>query len=210
MHTTLSRLSILVLCVSTCAVAQELPNPKPGKAHKLLAQEVGSWDCDVKMFFQGPNGPPAEYKGLEVNKLVSGDLYLQTTFTCRMGEREFEGHSLFGYDPRAEQYVGTWVDNFTTTPTNMKGKYDAETKTLTVYSTLFDDEGNELQQKQVTTWTNEAKKKFAIFLVIEAARQLREECEGRQVADPKIACVHGTGGVLGVAHSGATLLLARG
>jgi acetyl-CoA acetyltransferase len=48
-----------------------------------------------------------------------------------------------------------------------------------------------------------------IFLVIEAARQLREECSGRQVDNANIACVHGTGGVLGVSHSGATLLLGR-
>ncbi|MBW2294450.1 MAG: thiolase, partial [Deltaproteobacteria bacterium] len=48
-----------------------------------------------------------------------------------------------------------------------------------------------------------------IFLVIEAARQLRGECSGRQVDNANIACVHGTGGVLGVAHSGATLLLGR-
>ncbi|MFB0976814.1 MAG: acetyl-CoA acetyltransferase [Myxococcota bacterium] len=46
-----------------------------------------------------------------------------------------------------------------------------------------------------------------IFLVIEAAKQLRGECEARQVDEAKIACVHGTGGILGVSHSGATLLL---
>ena len=49
-----------------------------------------------------------------------------------------------------------------------------------------------------------------IFLVIEATRQLRHECGERQVADPELALVHGTGGTLGVAHSGATLVLARG
>ena len=48
-----------------------------------------------------------------------------------------------------------------------------------------------------------------IFLVIEAVRQLRAECEGRQVENARVACVHGTGGTLGVAHSGATLLLAK-
>jgi acetyl-CoA acetyltransferase len=46
-----------------------------------------------------------------------------------------------------------------------------------------------------------------IFLVIEAAKQLRGECDARQVDEAKIACVHGTGGILGVSHSGATLLL---
>ncbi|HKC51095.1 MAG TPA: acetyl-CoA acetyltransferase [Myxococcota bacterium] len=49
-----------------------------------------------------------------------------------------------------------------------------------------------------------------IFLVIEAAKQLRGECGERQVANAGIALAHGTGGTLGVAHSGATLILARG
>lgn len=46
-----------------------------------------------------------------------------------------------------------------------------------------------------------------IFLVIEAVKQLRAECGARQVANARLACVHGTGGTLGVAHSGATLIL---
>lgn len=48
-----------------------------------------------------------------------------------------------------------------------------------------------------------------IFLVIEAARQLRGGLGDRQVEDAEIALVHGTGGTLGVMHSGATLLLSR-
>ncbi len=48
-----------------------------------------------------------------------------------------------------------------------------------------------------------------IFLVIEAVRQLRQECGKRQVEGATLALAHGTGGTIGVAHSGATLVLER-
>jgi acetyl-CoA acetyltransferase len=48
-----------------------------------------------------------------------------------------------------------------------------------------------------------------IFLVIEAARQLRGGLGERQVEGAEVALVHGTGGTLGAIHSGATLILSR-
>jgi acetyl-CoA acetyltransferase len=47
---------------------------------------------------------------------------------------------------------------------------------------------------------------YGMFLLIEAARQLRGEAGERQVADVNTALVHGTGGTL---SSGATVILAN-
>tara|TARA_Y100001970_G_scaffold37499_1_gene46359 strand:- start:37918 stop:39090 length:1173 start_codon:yes stop_codon:yes gene_type:complete len=49
-----------------------------------------------------------------------------------------------------------------------------------------------------------------IFLVIEAVKQLRQECGDRQVKSPELALAHGTGGTIGDKHSGATLILGVG
>ncbi len=48
-----------------------------------------------------------------------------------------------------------------------------------------------------------------IFLVIEAVRQLRGGLGKRQVEGAETALVHGTGGYLGLMHSGATLILGK-
>src|SRR5260370_13022224 len=45
-----------------------------------------------------------------------------------------------------------------------------------------------------------------IFLIIEATRQLRDQCGARQVKDAKLAVAHGSGGVL---SSQATTILGR-
>ncbi len=47
-----------------------------------------------------------------------------------------------------------------------------------------------------------------IFLLIEAARQLRGESSA-QVAEARLAVVHGNGGQLGTRHAGATVILGR-
>ncbi len=156
----------LFLAISTWAGAQEFPNPKPGPAHEMLAMDAGTWDCEVKMYFQGPDGPATEFKGVAVNVLVSGDLYLKSEFTCQMGERKFEAHSLMGYDAEAKHYTGVWVDNFTVTPAVVKGEYDETTKTYTESRKVVSEAGQAIEQKAVMTWTGDAARKTEVFWVL--------------------------------------------
>ena len=161
---------LLALCLTAASLAQNPQKPRP--AHKLLAAEAGTWDCDVKMF---KGQQPLEFRGVEVNELVGGGLYLKTSFIFQMGgQRQFEGHALMGYDPRAKKYVGTWVDNFTTVPRRIEADYDAAAKVLTDHSRVADARGNELKTKQITTWSSDTQKKIEIFLLIDAGGQESE------------------------------------
>jgi hypothetical protein len=173
---TIAPAAALVAAPSALLRAQGPPNPQPTDAHKVFAADAGTWDADIKMYHQGPSGPAAESKGVETNELVSGGLYLQTTFKGKMAERDFEGHGLFGYDSRTKEYTGLWVDNFTTIPSQLKGKYDAAAKTLTMYGVVVDGAGNEMRQKQVTKYPDERTKRFEIFLLIgegDAAQEVK-------------------------------------
>ena len=165
---------VAAVALSVQLSAQQPESPKPTDAHKQFADDAGTWDCDVKMYFRGPKGPAAESKGVETNELISGGFYSLSTFKYKMRNKEFEGHGLFGYDPRTKEYVGTWVDNFTTVPQQMKGTYDADQKTLTMFGTVVDGAGNEIKQKQVTKFVDNNNKTMQIFMIIDVGGKSRE------------------------------------
>jgi hypothetical protein len=70
----------------------------------------GTWDATVKAYM-APGKPPMESKGVEVNAVALGGLWLVSEFKSDMAGMPFEGRGLFGYDPAAKKHVGTWVDN---------------------------------------------------------------------------------------------------
>ena len=161
---TLSMIALLVAAAH--ASGQDFPAPKPGEGQKIFVEDVGTWDAVMKMYFEGPQGPAVEYKGVEVNELVSGGLFLKTSFKAKMGDVDFEGHGLVGYDEETKEYLSTWVDTFSATPTQTKGTWDAETKTLTVFNTVDGPDGAQMKMKQVTTRTGPGTKKMEHFLLL--------------------------------------------
>jgi hypothetical protein len=154
--------------------AQESSSQKPTDPYKVLAADAGTWDAAVKMYFQGPNGPATESSGIETSELVSGGKYSRTTFKYKMRNREFEGHGLIGYDPRSKKYVGTWVDNFTTIPSQIQGTYDSTAKTLTIHNTVADPSGSGIKTKQVTTFVDDKTKRLEIFMIVEDGGKTQE------------------------------------
>lgn len=116
---------------------------KPGENHKLLANGVGTWSYNVKMWMNpDPKAPPTESKGNVVTRAVMGGRYFVSDHTGKMPmpgadgkitEMEFKGMSVEGYDNVKKKFFATWIDNMGTGMMMMDGEYDPGSKTFTYH-----------------------------------------------------------------------------
>lgn len=93
----------------------------PAKEHEMLAERVGSWECDLK-FWMVPGMPPQSAVGESNMHMIMDGRYLFEEFTCEFGGEEFEGGGLIGFDRITQEYASIWVDNMGTGMSYMTGK----------------------------------------------------------------------------------------
>ncbi len=101
----------------------------PGSEHKILAEETGTWDCEMT-FWMGPNGKPETYKSVAEVKMVMGGRYQEATYRGDMMGMPFEGKSTVGYNNMSKLYTTTFIDNMGTGMMVSTGKYNADEKMI--------------------------------------------------------------------------------
>lgn len=139
--------------------------PSPTAEHKILAEEAGTWDASVKAFMAGPDAPPMVSKGVEVNEVLPGGLWVISRFKGEFGGMPFEGHGQLGYDPIKKKFVGTWIDSMSPTIMSMEGTYDAKTKTLTYKGENIDPASKaKYTQTMVTTTKADGTRVFTLSM----------------------------------------------
>src|SRR5262249_5080523 len=116
-------LGLVVSILAAPALAQQPPTASP--EHKVFALEEGTWDATIKAFTAGPDADPAVSKGMEVNTLMPGGMWVLSKFEGEMGGIKFEGRGQFGYDPLKKKYIGTWIDSMSPMLTVLDGSYDS-------------------------------------------------------------------------------------
>lgn len=133
------------------ARAQEPPVIEPTAEHKRLAEGVGVWDAEVKIWAQGPGAEPSVSKGVEEVSLMPGGLWQLSKFDGEMAGRAFVGRAMTGYDVQKKKYVGVWIDS--TDPHMMitEAEYDPETKTETATSKGVDPSSGKSYDMKMTT-----------------------------------------------------------
>jgi hypothetical protein len=120
-------------------MAQMMELAKLNENHKLLAEFVGNWTYQTKVWM-APGAPPSESKGTAVSKAIMDGRYVVTDNTGsfkmpgpdgKMKDMAFKGVATDGYDNVKKKFVSTWVDNMGTGIYLLEGTYDAATKTFT-------------------------------------------------------------------------------
>ncbi|MBN1853466.1 MAG: DUF1579 domain-containing protein [Pirellulales bacterium] len=138
--------------------------PEPSEHHKVLMNDVGTWDVEYKLWTT-PDAEPATFKATENNRSLEGGMWIISDFTSQMGTNKFEGHGVIGYDPFKKKYVGGWVDSMNPLPSLMEGTYDAKTKTMTMVSETRNPEtGDLVKSRNVTRYTGEDTRVFQMYM----------------------------------------------
>jgi hypothetical protein len=147
------------------ATAQDSPpSAKPTEGHKLLAKDVGTWDASVKSWMSGESSEPTVSKGVEVDKLLPGGLWLLNDFDGEFGGMEFHGHGVTGYDKQKKKYVASWVDSFSTSLMTMEGTYDPDTKIVTMNGKGNDPAGKPYESKSTTKYAGDDERVFTMWM----------------------------------------------
>jgi hypothetical protein len=152
--------------VGSIATAQDdHPVPSPTAEHKILAADEGTWDAAIKSYPNGPDSEPMVSKGVEINTVLAGGLWVASTFRADFGGMTFEGRGQYGYDPAQKKYVGTWIDSMSPALSVLEGSYDAKTKTLTYTGDgVCPKDGSKLAQRMVTTTKADGSREFTLYM----------------------------------------------
>lgn len=101
----------------------------PGEPHKMLAEETGTWDCEMTLWME-PGAKPEKYKSVAEVKMVLGGRYQEGVYKGDMMGMPFEGKSTVGYNNASKEFTTTFMDNMGTGIMVSKGTYDKATKTI--------------------------------------------------------------------------------
>jgi len=138
---------------------QMMEMAKLNENHKLLTSLDGTWNYKIKFWMNGDSSSkPQESKGTAVRKSVMGGRYVVMDVTGKMPipgadgkmkDMEFKGQGTEGYDNAKKKFVGTWMDNMSTSIMMSEGNYDPATKTFTYTSEIEPLPGMKQQIREV-------------------------------------------------------------
>lgn len=150
---------VLTLILPAAAGAQEKPpmdaemqrlqqilmkGMAPRAEHERLAQLVGRWDAEVKMW-AAPDAEPTKLTGVAENRMILGGRFLMSEATIGEGDMKGESMTILGFDGRNEWYTAAAYDAYGTYHVAAHGPFDAARDAIVMRGTDSVDEGRHTQ-----------------------------------------------------------------
>lgn len=103
----------------------------PGKMHKHLAEDIGTWRTKTTMWMT-PGAAPMTSEGTStVSPLLDGRFIMVNWKGEMPGMGPFNGLGISGFDNVSQKFVSVWLDNHGTGIMNGTGELSADGRTLT-------------------------------------------------------------------------------
>ncbi len=135
----------------------------PGEAHKMMADEAGTWTADMT-FWHGPDSPAQKATTTANIKMIMGGRYQQSDYKGNVMGMPFEGHGMLAFDNAAKEYTSTWIDNMGTGIMVMKGKMSGDNKTIELHGEMMDPaRGKAVKCREVYTIVDDNTRKMEMF-----------------------------------------------
>jgi hypothetical protein len=135
--------------------------PRPGAAHRVFEKDVGDWDAAIELR-PSPGAPAQRSEGWMSSRLVCGGLWLVSDFKNETSG--FQGHGIYGHDPRRGVYVGVWIDPTRTFLTVGEGSWDEAGRTMTFRFEAPRPDGGVLRWRETTETHDRDTQVFRSFM----------------------------------------------
>lgn len=135
----------------------------PGAAHKMMADENGTWTCDMT-FWEEPDGKPSKATSVAHAKMIFDGRYQETDYQGTMMGQPFEGKSTLAFNNASKEYTTTFIDNMGTGMMVLMGKYDEKTKTMDLKGEMVNPiNGNKTPYRETYTIVDPTTRKMEMF-----------------------------------------------
>ncbi|HUQ72816.1 MAG TPA: DUF1579 domain-containing protein [Planctomycetaceae bacterium] len=148
----------IFICLTAAGLSSGQEFPKPGKEHKELSELVGTWDAVMETDGQ-------KSKATAVYKSICGGMWVESDFHGSVGNNEFQGRGLDGYDIVRKKYVGVWIDSMSSAPMHFEGNYEPGTKRLVMTGESLGPDGKTEKFKNTTETKDKDHFTFKMFMI---------------------------------------------
>jgi len=145
----------------------------PGEAHRMMADETGTWDVQMK-FWEAPETVSESATSVAGATMILGGHYQEVAYKGTIMGMAFEGKSTMAFNNKTGEYTSTWIDNMGTGMMIVKGHYDEATKAINMTGSMTDPtDGKNINIREVYTFVDPNTRKLETFDTKEGKKEFK-------------------------------------